>query len=201
MKPGDEGKVMRLLKCLYGLKQAPRQWNIFIDAMLKSMGFTRLKGDVGIYVKGEGDNVVYLALYVDDLFLVGKNLAGLKEVKKGLSAEFNMKDLREARYLLGIEIRRQKNGDVFLVQERYARDVIERFNMAGCKLASTPLEMGNPLPTSEPTIEKERREMENVPYRSAIGSLMHLATCTRPDLAESVSELCEFSQNRGTSGF
>ena len=73
------------------------------------------------------------------------------------------------------------------MQERYVRDVIERFNMAGCKPTSTPLEMGNPLPTLEPTTEKERREMENVPYRSAIGSLMYLATCTRPDLAESVS--------------
>ena len=39
--------------------------------------------------------------------------------------------------------------------------------------------------------------MENVPYRSAIGSLMYLATCTRPDLAECVSELSKFSQNPG----
>ena len=39
--------------------------------------------------------------------------------------------------------------------------------------------------------------MENVPYRLAIGSLMYLATCTRPDLAECVSELSKFSQNLG----
>ena len=42
-------------------------------------------------------------------------------------------DSSEARLLLGIEIRRQKNGDVFLVQEKYARDVLSRFNMEGCK--------------------------------------------------------------------
>ena len=39
--------------------------------------------------------------------------------------------------------------------------------------------------------------MVNVPYKSAIGSLMYLATCTRPDLSASVSELSKFSQNPG----
>ena len=119
------------------------------------MGFKRLKSDVGIYVKGEGKDAVYLALYVDDLFLLGKDL--IREVKRGLNAKFNMKDLGEARYLLGIEIRRQKNGDVFLVQERYARDVVERFSMSSCKPVSTPLEMGCPLSFTEPTTEEEKR--------------------------------------------
>ena len=67
VKEGDEGKVMRLLKCLYGLKQSPRQWNICIDTALKQLGFVRLKSDVGIYVKGEGGEAVYIALYVDEL--------------------------------------------------------------------------------------------------------------------------------------
>ena len=156
--PGNEGKVMFFLKCLYGLKQAPRQWNLFIDAMLKGMGFNRLKSDVGIYVKGEGKDAVYLALYVDDLFLVGKDLGKIREVKRGLNAEFNMKDLGEARYLLGIEIRRQKNGDVFLVQERYARDVVERFSMSGCKPVSTPLEMGCAPLAAQSQPQRRRRE-------------------------------------------
>ena len=77
VKPGEERKVMRLLKCLYGLKQSPRQWNQLIDAVLKQ-GFARLKSDFGIYVKGEGDDAVYIALYVDDLFLAGKSWGGFK---------------------------------------------------------------------------------------------------------------------------
>ena len=64
VEEGSEGKVMRLLKCLYGLKQSPRQWNICIDTALKQLGFVRLKSDVGIYVKGEGEEAVYIALYV-----------------------------------------------------------------------------------------------------------------------------------------
>ena len=195
---GEEGKVMRLLKCLYGLKQSPRQWNLLIDTVLKQLGFTRLKSDFGIYVKGEGDDAVYIALYVDDLFLVGKKLGRIREVKDGLCSQFKMKDLGEAKFLLGIEIRRQPNGDVFLVQERYARDVVKRFNMEGCKFVSTPLELGNQLDSSQqPVSDDEKEEMVNIPYRSAIGSLMYLATCTRPDLAAAVSELSKFNQNPG----
>ena len=108
-----------------------------------------------------------------------------------------MKDLGEARFKLGIEIRRQENGDVLLVQEKYARDVVKRFNMEGSKPVSTPMELGTHLDISQqPVTDEERSEMVNVPYRSAIGSLMYLATCTRPDLSASVSELSKFSQNR-----
>ena len=127
---------MRLLKCLYGLKQSPRQWNILIDTVLKKLGFKRLLSDVGMYVKGEGVDAIYIALYVDDLFIVGMKLINTESVKKGLCAEFKMKDLGEARFLLGIRIRRQENGDVLLVQAQCARDAIRRFNMEGCKPVS-----------------------------------------------------------------
>ena len=198
--PGSEGKVMRLLKCLYGLKQSPRQWNILIDTVLKQLGFSRLKSDFGIYMKGEGETAVYIALYVDDLFLVGRGLKEIQGVKDGLCSEFKMKDLGEAKFLLGIEIRRQNNGDVFLVQERYAQDVVARFNMEGCKSVSTPLDLGCHLDISQqPITDEEKAKMIDVPYRSAIGSLMYLATCTRPDLAAAVSELSKFNQNPGAA--
>ena len=101
---------------------------------------------------------------------------------------------REARFLLGIEIRRQKNGDVFLVQEKNARDVLSRFNMEGCKSVSTPLELSSHLDSSQqPTSDVEVEQMINIPYRSAIGNLMYLSTCTRLDISAAVSELSKFS--------
>ena len=185
---GNEGKVMRLLKCLYGLKQAPRQWNIYIDTVLKGLGFRRLKSDVGVYMKGEGASAIYIALYVDDLFMVGENLDDIQRVKKGLSGEFKMKYLGEAKFVLGIEIRRGENGNVFLGQERYAQDVIRRFSMEGCRAASTPLEPGSKLDASQqPTNAAGKFEMVDVPYKSAVGSLMYLSTCTRPDISAAVS--------------
>ena len=137
---------------------------------------------VGIYMKGDGDSAIYIALHVDDLFLVGEMLEEIEKVKAGLSTEFKMKDLGEATFLLGIEIRRQANGDILLVQEKYAGDVAKRFNMEGSKPVSTPMELGTHLDLSQqPVSDEERSEMVNVSYRSAIGSLMYLATCTRPD--------------------
>ena len=199
VEEGD-GRVMRLLKCLYGLKQSPREWNKCVNIVLQELGFVRLKSDVGIYVKGKGADAVYLALYVDDMFMVGEKLANIEEVKRGLGREFKMKDLGEAKFLLGIEIRRQKNGDVFLVQEKYARDVVSRFSMEGSKPVSTPLELGTHLDsTQQPSSDEDKEAMYNIPYRSAIGSLMYLATCTRPDISAAVSELSKFSQNPGVT--
>ena len=194
MEPINQGKSMLLLKCLYGLKKSPTQWNIYIDSILKDMGFIGMKYNFGIYMEGEGKEAVFIALYVDDLFLVGKVLERIKEAKRGLNAEFKMKDLGEARFLLGIEIRRQPNGDVFLVRERYTIDVLSRYNMQHSKAVSTPLELGKHLSTDqEPATDAEKEEMTRVPYRSAIGGLMSWVTCTRPDLAAFVGELSKFS--------
>ena len=77
-----------------------------------------------------------------------------------------MKNMGEARFLLGIEIKKLANGDVLLVQERYARDVLARFSMTGCKPMSTPLEMGSRLEVSRhPTAEQGKAKMVNIPYR------------------------------------
>ena len=72
---------------------------------MKGLGFKRLRSDVGIYMMGEGEEAIYIALYVDDMFLEGAKLINIEGVK-GLSAEFKMKDQGEARFLLGIEMRR-----------------------------------------------------------------------------------------------
>ena len=112
VKKGDERKFMRLFKCLYGLKHPPHQWIICIDTVLKQLGFRRLRSDFGIYVKGEWKHAVYIASYVDYLFLAGRKLSNIEVVKRGLCEEFKMKYLGEAKFLLGIEIKRQKNGEV-----------------------------------------------------------------------------------------
>ena len=72
---GDPSKVARLWKAIYGLKQASRMWNMHIDRILQKMGFKRLSGDHGVYVKWDGERRVWLALYVDDLFLTRRDLA------------------------------------------------------------------------------------------------------------------------------
>ena len=108
------------------------------------MGFIRLTGDHGVYYKWDGVNRVWLALYVDDIFLISLNLANITESKKTLGADMKVKDLGVAQYLLGIELRRRqlgmKEGDILMVQEKYVMEIFKQFDMLECKPASTPLE-------------------------------------------------------------
>lgn len=158
-----------------------------------------MKSDVGIYVKGEGEEAVYIAPYVDNLFMVGMKFENINVVKQELGRDFNMKDLGETEFLLEIEIRRYENGDVFLVQDKYARDVLTRFNMEGCKPMST-LELGAHLDSSQqPSSDVDMVKMIDIPYMSAIDNLMHLSTSTRPENFALASELSKFSHNSGVA--
>ena len=64
--------MCRLKKALYRLKQAPRAWYERIDDILMSLGFTKSKVDSNLYYKVEDEGIMILILYVDDLFLKGK---------------------------------------------------------------------------------------------------------------------------------
>ena len=191
---GGGDRVWRLRKCLYGLKQSPRMWNQTIDRLLKKLGFVQLTTEHGIYVKGEGESKVFLALYVDDLLLVWVDEGSLLSVKGSLSDNYKMKDLGSAEYLLGVEIRRRPGGGYFLVQEKYAQEVVAKFGMGEAKVALTPFEHGGELVLVGAGVEGNPA-MAGIPYRSAVGSLMYLAVCTRPDLAMAVSALSSYCQS------
>ena len=72
-----------------------------------------------MYYKWDGVNRVWLALYVDDIFLISRSLADKEASKKTLGADMKVKDLGVAQFLLGIELRRMlegmKEGDILLV--------------------------------------------------------------------------------------
>jgi hypothetical protein len=134
---------------------------------------------------------MFIGLYVDDLILGAMDLERLTSVKEALSNEFRMKDLGEATYILGMKIERTKNS-IFLSQEHYARGILKRFGMAECNGVNTPMLSGTVLEFNNLELEKSRGVHENVPYREAVGSLMYLMTCTRPDLATSVSMVSSY---------
>ena len=110
--------VCKLRKALYGLKQAPRAWYGRIDNFLTSMGFTKSKADHNLYMNIMYDEPVILLLYVDYLFMT-RNEKQIKDCKKKLAEEFEMKDLRLMHYLLGLEVW-QSLEIIFLNQGNYA---------------------------------------------------------------------------------
>jgi hypothetical protein len=197
---GKEELVCKLNKSLYGLKQAPRCWNLNLDEFLTSkLGFKKSLKDEAIYLKGKDKEQVIIAVYVDDLLIMSQSDPKIQEVKKALNKNYEMQDLGLASTVLGIKISYNLEAGVLtLSQERYAEEVLKRFNMENCKPLPTPMSPGTKF-TKEmsPRCDEEEEQMRDVPYRSAIGSLMYLMVCTRPDLAHSIGVLSRYLEKPG----
>ena len=98
-------KVCLLRKSLYGLRQSPRQWNQRFDEFMRSTGYTRSLKDSCVYFKmNKEEERTFLLLYVDDMLIISKNKDTMKELKDSLSFTFEMKDLGQAKRILGMEI-------------------------------------------------------------------------------------------------
>jgi hypothetical protein len=91
-------------KSIYGLKQASRQWYLKFDETIRSFGFKENGEDNCIYAKFRSGKFIFLILYVDDILLASSDVSPLLKTKRFLSSNFDMKDLSEALFVLGIEI-------------------------------------------------------------------------------------------------
>ena len=144
------------------------------------MGFTQFTTEHGIYVVWVGDDRVFLALYVDDLLLVWKNKKCMEWVKRKLRDNFWMKDLESAQYLLGVEIKRKLEGGFFIVQEKYAKDVVLKFGMGEAKFASTSFEVGSVMGMAEAGDKVGKagsEDMAEIPYRGSKGGEPDVSGC------------------------
>jgi len=91
------------------------------------MGFKENKVDQCMYLKVSGSIFVFLVLYVDDILLAYNDLRMLRETKQMLTRSFDMKDLCEASFVLGIEIHRDRSHHTLgLSQKAYTNRVLER---------------------------------------------------------------------------
>ena len=77
----DESKVCKFQRSIYGLKQASRSWNIYFDKVIKTYGFIKNREEPCIYKWINGPVVVFLILYVDDIFLIGNDIPTLQRIK------------------------------------------------------------------------------------------------------------------------
>lgn len=127
IEPGNEDKVCLLKRSLYGLKQSSRQWNKQFDEHMLSIGFDRSEYDSCVYMKRKnGKTVAYLLLYVDDMLIAGSDMSEIEEIKRDLSGRFEMKDLGDAKRILGMDIiRDRRRGTLWLTQQDYISKVLK----------------------------------------------------------------------------
>jgi hypothetical protein len=134
---------------------------------------------------------------VDDILLTSSDVSLLLETKKFLSSKFDMKELGEASFILGIEIHRDRSKGVLgLSQKAYIEKILKKFCMHKCSPSPSPIVNGNRYGDFQcPRNQYEIDQMKSVPYALAVESLQYAQVCTRPDLAFVTGLLGRFQSN------
>ncbi len=192
--PGCEGvfnkeNVCKLQKSLYGLKQAPRAWNKTLVKFLSEFGLIQLKSDVCVFTNKE----LIVAIYVDDIIIASKNLNRIIDFKQKLSTKFKTQDLGEANYILKIKVEKIRGGGWKLDQKNYIDDLIKLYDLTNQKNVELPIQPNHRLTINlNEENDNLKQLVDSTKYRQAIGKLMYLMVCTRPDISYAVSMLSRF---------
>ncbi|GJY23054.1 retrotransposon protein, putative, ty1-copia subclass [Tanacetum coccineum] len=162
----------------------------------RKFGFTQNLDEPCVYLKASGSNVTFLILYVDDILIMGNNIPMLQDVKSYLGRCFAMKDLGEATYILGIKIYRDKSRRLIgLCQSAYIDKILKRYHMENSKRGSIHMQEKIRLSKSQgASTPDELKRMQNVSFASAVGSIMYVVRCTRPDVAFAQNITSHFQQ-------
>ncbi|GJY89227.1 ribonuclease H-like domain-containing protein [Tanacetum coccineum] len=142
--PQHPDHVCLLQRSLYGLKQAPRAWFQRFAAYAARVGFHHSRCDSSLFIYRQGADTAYLLLYVDDIVLTASSSDLLQQIITSLHAEFSMTDLGSLNYFLGISVTRNASG-MFLSQQKYATEVLDRAGMLNCKPCRTPVDTDSKL--------------------------------------------------------
>jgi len=199
LKSGDEGKVLKLQRSLPGLKQAGYEWSEELASTFAKMEFTCSQVDQAVFYRHAQDKHTVVTVSVDNMAVTLKHLHHIIKFKDDLTQYFEISDLGELNWLLGLKVERNRAArTIRLSQKAYVETILEHFNLTNANTAATPMDMGAALSDSHsPSTHAQAEAMENVPYQRGIGLLMYAATSTRPDIAFAVSILSQFMRNPG----
>ncbi|XP_073841217.1 uncharacterized protein [Musca autumnalis] len=181
-------RVLKLHKAIYGLKQSGRAWNSKLDEVLKKAGFTPCVNDPCLYKKMTRGKLSLIAVYVDDLIIGSQDKKTMYEIKEYICDNFECVDKGPLEHFLGIRIEREGDlGAIAIDQSQLINELLRSHKMEVCKPPSTPLDVSFNTTCNN----KECEAVDATKYQSSIGSLMHIAICTRPDIMHSVVKLAQ----------
>jgi hypothetical protein len=143
-----------------------------------------------VYYRQGGGQGVILCLYVDDILIFRISLDMINEVKTFLCQSFDMKDMSEADIILNIKLIKREN-EITLTQSYYMEKVLSHFGYKDSK--------PSPIPYDHSLVLRKNKKIgrDQLRYSQMIGSLMYLASVTRPNISFAVSKLSQFTSNSG----
>lgn len=180
---GKEHYSCELRKSIYGLKQAAKTWNDTLHKILATHEFEQSNADPCLYVKGKADKKLYLVVYVDDMIVAGTSTEHIDKLTKTLDVHFRITDMGFLKHFLGIQARRDGEGNFYISQSNYINKILNTYGLEESKGSTTPMDTGYFKTRGDsPTIENDA-------YRKLIGSLLYVAVNIRPDISASVAIL------------
>ncbi|GJZ10748.1 putative ribonuclease H-like domain-containing protein [Tanacetum coccineum] len=175
-------------KALYGLHQAPRAWYETLSTYLLDNGFQRGKIDKTLFIKRDKGDILLVQVYVDDIIFVSTKKTLCTEFEKMMHKNFQMSSMGELTFFLGLQVKQKENG-VFISQDKYVTEILNKFGFTDVKTAKTPMETQKPLLKDE-----DEEEVDVHLYRSMIHSLMYL-TSSRPDIMFAMCACARYQVN------
>ncbi|GEQ68360.1 hypothetical protein JCM33374_g2028 [Metschnikowia sp. JCM 33374] len=185
---GQENYVLKLKKSLYGLKQAPQVWHNTVQKAIMGFGFSKSHAEPCLYYKSTKKGLVMIALYVDDMLILGPNEKEIAKVQTLLSNRFEMKDLGEPRKFLGMNIRITKDA-IEISLEDYIKKMIDEFDDELINRAAAV-----PASTQDKLYLRDDNDVlcDETKYRSLVGKFIYAANTGRPDIAYATSNLSKY---------
>ena len=186
--PGYEkpNKVIRLRKALYGLRRSPLLWQKELTKTFRELGFREVPQEPCVMLKG---GVIVFCYRKKDQEVV-------EAIKRGLEAKYQLKNLGELKWFLGIHVLRDRQSrQLWLSQQAYIDKLTARFGVVTSgRLPDSPMADVELIPSPE---KATRSEIEQ--FQRKTGSILFAATMTRPDVAFACSRLAQFNTNPSKS--
>lgn len=138
------------------------------------------------YIKKTPYCVVIACLYVDDKFIISKDIANINATKSMLGRQFDMNHLRVVDLILGIK-NHGTTQCLGLSQYHYINMVIEMFKYLDLKVSRIPIDLNQAL------VKNKGQKMLKTKHAKVLGSLMYIMNCTQKNIACLISKLSQYT--------
>ncbi|MCP4127166.1 MAG: hypothetical protein GY753_08905 [Gammaproteobacteria bacterium] len=189
LEEGGKRMVWKLSRAIYGMKQSGKLWYDELRGTLKKLGYAPTKTDPCAFTRRHNDERDIIAVYVDDLLITGTgNRNRLDSIVLEIGKFYDITNLGAASHLLGIGIRRTKEG-TYLNQAAFLKDTLKEVE-ATLVPRSTPWDHRSDGNETGEALDARGAQR----YRRLLGKIMYAASCTRPDISFAVSNLSRWMQ-------
>ncbi|KAJ0394508.1 hypothetical protein ATCC90586_007837 [Pythium insidiosum] len=153
--PSSDGRAYIVRRALYGLRQAGREWNEEINQWLLLHKYQRSTTEPCLYFRMEGENIVIILVYVDDLLYATNNEHLKVQLFKDLSDDYGVKDQGILTDYLGVEVE-QSNEKIAIHQGKYTRLILDKYGYADANKVGNPMETNTHLVAASSDEELEK---------------------------------------------